>query len=76
MDDMRCIAACLPRITLYEFPAAHLRPQAPQPPTTIFLIFSLRLDKAIEEKPSIFTIFFLHFHDAGHKHLTLVVLSL
>jgi len=33
----------------YEFPTAHLRPQAPQPPTTISLIFSSRQEKANEE---------------------------
>lgn len=76
MDDMRCITACLPWTTLRVPHRAYLRPQAPQPPTTTFLIFSSRQEKVIEDKPIIFTIFFLLSHDVGHQRLTQVVVSL
>jgi hypothetical protein len=76
MDDMRCIPACLPWITLTSVP-----PRTPSPISVTatdhhLLIFSSRQEKTIEDKPSIFTIFFLLFHDVGHKRLTQVAASL
>lgn len=69
MDDMRCIAACLPWITLRVSHRAHLRPQAPQPPMTFFnFIFKKKRYK--DQGPVAHSYDLLvDFHDVEHKDL-------
>ena len=63
MDDMLCITACLPWTTLRVPHRAHLRPQAPQPPTIFLIFISKRKAKKKKKKMHKDKNFVAHLYD-------------